>query len=290
MSSNKRASRQSPRQSPRRRSATSPARGRSSGNDALSAKEVAAVRKEVQSQVRSISRSRSRSRGPSRASRGSFSGVRRHSSHHHHHGILTQLGFIPRADATMEYLTSILGGLGIASNLWGDACTRILAQLGITVSADPLAELLKEIRTAAIGSAPIAGMFSSTSTPSTLTMNGLKVETSRGIGGISSLLGGGIGGVDLSSLAGVDVDGMSTILGGLGLGGLGGLGGLDGLGGLGGIAIKEDSKGRFYICPKRRQQIYFTVDYDGDFIPIKVRSDGRQYFRGPANNFHRFYL
>jgi hypothetical protein len=174
----------------------------------------------------------------------------------------------------MEYLTSIMSGLNIAPSLYTDAAKRILASLGITSGDDAMSQLLKALREAATGgSASLAGLLgASTAAP-------LAASTVSGtVGGISyskGSVGGGLSGLGLS---------------GLDLASVGLSGGLGGLGGLGGrIAIKQDHRGRFYLCPRRQEHIYFTAFHPYDYIKIKVDSRGDNYYRCLRDD-RRIYL
>lgn len=254
-------SRASKRSSSRRSSKRSRS-GSRSRSGYLSAAEAAQVRKEVRRQLSRTPRRSSR-RSASSSSRG------RSSYGHHHHALLSSLGFAPRADATMGYLTSIMSGLNIAPSLYADAAKRVLASLGISSGDDAMSQLLKALRESATGgSASLAGLLgSSTATP-------LAASSVTGtVGGISfskGSVGGGLSGLGLSGL-----DLASVGLPGGGLGGR--------------IAIKQDHRGRFYLCPARQEHIYFTAYHPYDYIKIKVDSRGDDYYRCLRDN-RRIYL
>ena len=270
------SSRRSSRKSPGRKSP----RGKS---PVLSAQQEALVRKEVRASIaRSLTPKRRRS---SSGGRGSSGGYHHHHRHSQHYGLLSALGFAPRADATMEYLTSILSGLSIAPNLYGDACTRILAQLGITGFSNPMSAMLKAIQDAAAGTA--AG-----GTTVTTTSGGARSGTAGDVTfksldtAIDPLSALGLGsGLDLSGLGNLSgIPGINALLGNAGLG-LDGLG----LGGLGdSIEIQTDSQGRFFFCPVRSRNIYIPTLFGGMTIRIKRNSKGR-YFTCPRERKH-YYL
>ena len=171
----------------------------------------------------------------------------------------------------MSYLTSIMSGLNIAPSLYGDAAKRILTSLGIAGGDDSMSALLQAIRESATGG--------SASLASLLGRSAGDAATAITTGSLAAPVGGrpisykSSSGNPLSGLAGLDLSSVG-LDGGL-LSGFGGMGG--GFGNR--IEIKQDRHGRFYLCPRRQEQIYFTAHHPYDYIKIKTHHSGKDYYR-----------